>query len=60
MGAKVTEMEQLALGAIGAPTQGLDGLTNSDEFAPPKTTPEICSGELPEFEIITLVEFVAP
>jgi hypothetical protein len=40
-GAKVTETEQLVLGAMGVPTQGFDGLTNSDTFAPAKTTPEI-------------------
>ena len=60
-GAKVTVIEQLALGAMGVPTQGLDGFTNSDTFAPPKTTPEICSGALPEFEITMFVElFVVP
>ena len=57
-GAKVTEIEQLALGAMGVPTQGFDGLTNSDAFAPPNTTPEICSGELPELEIIIFVELL--
>jgi hypothetical protein len=55
-GAKVTEIVQLVLGAIGALTQGFDGLTNSDRFAPPKTTPEMCSGAVPVFEITTLAE----
>lgn len=58
-GAKVTEMEQLVLGAMAVPTQGFEGLTNSDTFAPPKTMPEICSGAVPEFEIIMFVELVA-
>ena len=58
-GAKVTEIEQLALGAMGVPTQGFAGLTNSDTFAPPKTTPEICSDALPEFEITMFVELIA-
>jgi hypothetical protein len=58
-GAKVTEMEQPVLGAMGVPTHGFAGLTNSDTFAPPKTTPEICSGALPEFEIIMFVELLA-
>ena len=58
-GAKVTEIEQLALGAMGVPTQGFDGLTNSDTFAPPKTTPETCSGAVPEFEITMFVELLA-
>jgi hypothetical protein len=59
MGAKVTEIEQLALGAMGVPTQGFDGFTNSDTFAPPKAMPEICSGALPEFEITMLVGLLA-
>src|ERR1700730_5512173 len=54
-GAKVTEIKQVALGAMGIPTQGFDGLTNSDTFAPAKTTPETCSGALPEFEITMFV-----
>ena len=54
-GAKVTEIEQLALGAMGVPTHGFEGSTNSDTFAPPKTTPETCRGELPEFEITIFV-----
>lgn len=58
-GAKVTVIEQLVLGAMGVPTQGLDGLTNSGTFAPPKTTPEIWSGALPEFEIRMFVEVLA-
>ena len=58
-GAKVTEIEQVALGAMGVPTQGFDGLTNSDTFAPPKTTAEICSGALPEFETKMFVELLA-
>ena len=58
-GAKVTEIVQLALGAIGVPTQGFDGLANSDTFAPPKTTPETCSGAVPEFEITMFVEVPA-
>jgi hypothetical protein len=51
-------MVQLLLGAIGVPTQGLEGLMNSDTFVPPKTTPETCSGALPEFEITMFVELV--
>jgi hypothetical protein len=58
-GAKVTEIGQLAVGAMGVPTQGFEGLTNSDTFAPPKTTPEICSGAVPEFEIRIFVELLA-
>jgi hypothetical protein len=58
-GAKVTEIEQLVLGAMSVPMQGFDGLTNSDTFAPAKTTPEICSGAVPEFEITTLAELPA-
>ena len=58
-GAKVTEIEQLVLGAMGVPMQGFEGLTNSDTFVPPKTTPEICSGAVPEFEITILVELLA-
>ena len=58
-GAKVTEIEQLVLGAMGVPIQGFDGLTNSDTFAPPNATPEICSGAVPEFEITMFVELLA-
>ena len=58
-GAKVRVIGQLVLGAMGVPTQGFDGLTNSDTFAPPKTTPEICSGAFPEFEITMFVEVLA-
>ena len=58
-GAKVTGIEQLALGAMGVPTQGFEGLINSETFAPPKTTPEICSGAVPEFEIMMFVGLLA-
>jgi hypothetical protein len=44
---------------MSVPMQGFDGLTNSDTFAPAKTTPEICSGAVPEFEITTLAELPA-
>lgn len=55
-GAKATEMEQLPLGAIGVPAHGFEGLTNSDTFVPPKTTPEMWRGALPEFVIVIFVE----
>jgi hypothetical protein len=58
-GAKVTEIEQLVFGAMGVPTQGFEGLMNSETFAPANTTPEICSGALPEFEIKMFVELLA-
>jgi hypothetical protein len=58
-GAKVMEIEQLVFGAMGVPTQGFDGLPNSETFAPPKRTPEICSGAVPEFEITMFVELLA-
>ena len=58
-GAKVTEIEQLALGAMGVATHGFEGLLNSDTFAPPNTTPETCSGAVPAFEITMLVELPA-
>jgi hypothetical protein len=44
---------------MGVPTQGFEGLTNSDTFAPPKTTPEMCSGAVPGFEIAMFVELLA-
>jgi hypothetical protein len=59
IGANVTEMEQLVFGAMAVPTQGFDGLTNSDTLTPPKTTAEICSGALPEFEMTTFEELLA-
>ena len=53
-GAKLKAITQFAFGAIAA-VQELAGFTNSDTFAPPDTTLEICSGAFPEFVTVKFI-----